>query len=345
MLRKRAPWFFRLPVLPGLLTTLLRRYRLAAFRRFLDHARSRGLGLVWTLHNLERHEGTDSIDEAGRLLLYQYCDLLICHSHWAKAQCLEVHRPRVEPLVMMQGNYDGVYPAPRDPALVRRELGLRTDVPVVSCIGGLRDYKGLGVACEAVARLGGAVQLLLVGSPHPRFDLAALRRQAGSVPGTVLVARRITDAEFADFVTASDCLLLPYRKITTSALLLSAATLARGVVASDLPYMREILGPAPEAGILVRPGDPDDLARGIQSYLSIPAEVRARAARAVAESFRWDRTIVPVAKAFLELGPRRDADAGPTPPVRDGSPPCDVRSRLTNGPADPTRSLPERSPR
>lgn len=308
-LRGRAPWFFRLPVLPRMLTTLLRRRRVAALRRLLKYARSRGVGLVWTLHNFERHEGTDPIDEAGRRLLYEHCDLLICHSHWAKARCLEDQHPRAEPLVMMHGNYDGVYPTPRDPSVVRRELGLRADIPVVSCIGGLRDYKGLDVACEAVARLGGEVQLLVAGGPHPSFDLAALRRQVEAIPGAVLVPRRITDAEFANLTAASDGLLLPYRKITTSGSLLAALTLGRGVVASDLPYIREVLGPAPEAGILVRPGDPDDFARGIREYFRIPTKVRSRSALALAGTFRWDQVVRPVAEAFRELGRRHRGDS------------------------------------
>ena len=62
---------------------------------------------------------------------------------------------------MYHGNYDGVYPAPRSRETVRREIGLDAEKPVVGCLGYIRHYKGVDIACAAMERLRGRVQLLV----------------------------------------------------------------------------------------------------------------------------------------------------------------------------------------
>ena len=129
-------------------------------------------------------------------------------------------------------------------------------LPVVSCIGRLREYKGLDLACATAEHLAGRVQTVIGGLPHPGFDVRFLREAAASTPGLRLIERTLTDAEVADVTGASDAVLLPYREITGSAALLMALGMGRGVVASDLPYFREILGGEPDAGVVVPSREP-----------------------------------------------------------------------------------------
>jgi glycosyltransferase involved in cell wall biosynthesis len=224
--------------------------------------------------------------------------------------CQEEHRPRGLPIVMKHGNFDGVFPPPRPRAEVLKDLGLRDDLPVLGCTGSIRHYKGLDLACEAVALSRGAWQLIIAGPPHPDFDLDGLRRRVSSIPGAVLIARKLSDSEFSDVASACDVILLPYRKITTCSMIIGAFTLGRGVVASDLPYFREILGDHPEAGILVKPSDPQALFLGIRSYLTIPQSIRNEAAKRLGDTFAWDQVIRPVAEAFGEkIGRLRPVNA------------------------------------
>ncbi len=92
---------------------------------------------------------------------------------------------------------------------------------------------------------------------------------------------------------ASEAVLLPYRKITGSGALLSAWTLGRGVICSDLPYFREMLDRG-EAGLTVRPGDPAALAEGVRAWLARPATTRQEAARRAARRYEWSEVVRPV---------------------------------------------------
>ena len=301
--RSTIPWFFSLPAAPFFLRTLLRFYRLLQFRRFLGFSRRCGVHIMWTIHNFEAHEGVDWIDRIGYRLLYKYSELIICHSHWAKGYCAATYRPLGRLIVMMHGNYDAVYPAARPRPEVLKELGLRDDLPVLCCVGALRGYRGLELACDAVGRSQGAWQLIVAGPSHPDFDMEGLARRVAAIPGAVLIHRRLLDSEFSDVVAAGDAVLLPYRKATTSGMIHASLTLGVGVVTSDLPYFREILGDHPEAGILVKTGDPGSLYEGIASYLAIPRGRRTAAARELANTFAWDRVILPVAKVISAWSP------------------------------------------
>jgi glycosyltransferase involved in cell wall biosynthesis len=180
-------------------------------------------------------------------------------------------------------------------------LGLDPARPVASCLGYLRGYKGLEIACKAAARLEG-LQLVIAGPRFRRYDLEPLRRALQAVPRSVLIDRRLSDQEFADFTAASDVSLLPYTAVTTSGVLVSSWSLGTPVVASDLPLFRELIPePGPAARVFAA-GDPVSLANAIADVLSVPRERRIAAARALAVKYSWPACVAPVARWLVQRG-------------------------------------------
>jgi glycosyltransferase involved in cell wall biosynthesis len=96
--------------------------------------------------------------------------------------------------------------------------------------------------------------------------------------------------------------LLPYLEIFASSTLSLALAMGRGVVASDLPYFREVLSLDPDAGVLTTPGDPEALARAVQEFFAKPVEVRHEAARRLGTRLTWDKLIAPVAEWYTSNG-------------------------------------------
>ncbi|MGH9373762.1 MAG: glycosyltransferase family 4 protein [Vicinamibacterales bacterium] len=272
--------------------------RLLQLNRFVRAARRHGMRCIWTVHNLEPHEGAYRWDRYGYRLLARECDLVICHSHSATRAVGHTYRPRGRLVVMPIGDPAGVHPRARPRAEVLAELRLDPQRPVVSCLGRLRDYKGLDLACAALERLNGRVQLIIGGPRHADFDVASILAMITRTPGTVLIDRQLTDQEFADLTAASDAVLLPYRAITGSSALLAALGFGRGVVTSDLPYFQEILADDPDAGVIVSGWDAAAWANGILEYLERPAGVRSRAALGLAARYSWDRCVEPLVAAL-----------------------------------------------
>lgn len=267
---------------------------LVAFRR-------RGLRIIWTVHNTEPHERASRFDRSGYEAVARNTDLLIFHTEEVKEQFLERHRTDAMSVVMAHGNYAGVYPPPRPATEVLPGLGLDPERPVVACLGNIRPYKGVDLACQAVERLGGEVQLIIAGRSFDRRHGDLIRAQAKRVPGIVLIPRFVDDQLFSDLAAASEAILLPYRQITTSGALLAAMTLGRGVVASNAPFFRQTLAAEPAAGLLVAPDSTSALAEGIRNYLCLPPAARSEAALRVAARYDWPTVTRPVVSALYRV--------------------------------------------
>lgn len=267
--------------------------------RFLREARRLGIIRVWTIHNLEPHEGASLWDRLGYLLIGWSADIVVSHSAWSLEQAKRGHCVgRGQSIVLPMGTMHEAYPPPRPRETVLAELGLDPALPMVSCLGRLRGYKRVDLACAAVERLRGRVQLVVGGPAHAGFDVAALRDALGRVPGAVLLPRQLSDQEFADLMAASDAALLPYRNVTGSAVLLTAIGFGRAVIAADLPYFREVLAAEPDAASLVSGADPAAWAGAIDALFSRPPELRQRAALRLAERYSWDRAVAPLVEAL-----------------------------------------------
>jgi len=281
--------------------------RLLQLTRFLRGARRRGIRCLWTVHNLEPHEGAYRWDRYGYRLVARECDLVICHSESAAEAVRSRYRPRGRVVVMPIGDPASAYPPPSPRGDVLAALRLDPGRPVVCCLGRLRDYKGLDVACAAIERLDGQVQLVIGGPRQAGFDASRL---AASAPDTlVTIDRALSDQEFSDLTAASDAVLLPYVAITGSSALMAALGLGRGVVASDLPYFQEILAPEPDAGLLVSGRDPANWAHAILEFLHRPASTRHHAALRLAARYSWDRAVEPLVSALRAGGRAADVPA------------------------------------
>jgi glycosyltransferase involved in cell wall biosynthesis len=270
-------------------------------QRFLAIAKNSGIRIIWTYHNIEPHEKNLMFDRIGYSLMSSAADLIICHDEHSRRACIERHNPACKVVVMCIGNYEGVYPKAAHRSTVVRRLGLDPELPLVSSIGAMRGYKGLDVGCRAIAALGGRVQYVVAGqSQSPRLA-RQLQSTIRGVSSVKIIPRALSDQEFADLSAASDVIILPYRKVTGSSALLAALTFHRGVIASDLPFFREILAEEPDAGRLVAPDDFRALSDAIVSYLNqVPEERREAAACRLSDRFRWEDVVTPVTDAIGE---------------------------------------------
>ncbi len=124
---------------------------LAGFWKYLRLARSLGIRVIWTLHDVEHHEGSGRLDEFGYRLLARRADLCIVHDEWAAEQFVQRFggaRERV--CVMEHGNYDGVFPTAAPRAGTLAKFGIDPARRVLLCQGNIRPYKRFDLAIEAV---------------------------------------------------------------------------------------------------------------------------------------------------------------------------------------------------
>jgi beta-1,4-mannosyltransferase len=274
---------------------------ISPYRRFLREAKDRGKWIIWTCHNLRPHESPSRPELEAIRLVATSANLIICHDSRTRDLCRQYYSPAGEIVVMPFGSYDGAYPPPRPRPDVRREWNINESRPLLVCLGPIRPYKGIELACEAASALGERVSLLVAGHVSTPEYARRIRRLAVPLRNVIFAERRLTAQEFADLMGASDIVLLPYRSLTGSSALLAALTFGRGVIASDLPFFTSMLSNNPLAGRTFRSDDAGSLVEAISTYLTVPSEVRQRAARSLADAFDWSLVIRPVAAALRGL--------------------------------------------
>ena len=257
--------------------------------------------VIATVHNLHPHEHDVFWDNAGYRVLLRHANMLICHSRYAQDEVVRRWRPQGQCIVMRIGNYDGFFPPPCPREEFFASHGLDLCLPLVAMVGGLRRYKGIELAIDAIARLNSKVQLLVAGAPIPTPYLAEVEQVAKRVPGVHLIGRFLAPEELASAVAASDVILLPYKDITGSGALMTALTFGKGVVAADLPYFRELLSSHPQAGRFFPAGDAVAMATTIEEYLHVPADRRSRDALALAQDCSWPRQVQGVVSVLHTL--------------------------------------------
>ena len=268
--------------------------RVVGLYNYCRCARRIGVRVIWTVHNHHQHEGGSWVDQLGHLVVARNADLIITHSRWSARWVRRWYRPRGRVVAMAHGNYDGCYEPSQTPQQTRDEYNLSHDKPVVGMVGAVRWYRGQDQAIEAALRLAGRVQLLIAGwSRDPAYE-AKIQALAQRSDDTVIRPEGLGSANYANAIQACDAILLPYHRVTGSGALMSAWSLGRPVVAYDLPFFAEFIDEGSRAGLLVKTGRVDALAKGIEAILKIPKSEREQAATAEADRYPWDKVVEPV---------------------------------------------------
>ena len=199
----------------------------------------------------------------------------------------------------------------------RQTLGIPLAVPVVLCVGRLDRGKGTDVAITALARLVEfpTARLILVGEGPRRAELADLADKLGLGARVVFTGRLDAD-EVALHLSACDVFVFPTR-LGEAGPLVVAQAMATGtpVVASRIGAVPEMLGPDGEAGFLVRPGRPSEVAEALRRLFSDPSLQERMGVRGRAHALS-EMTIEQMADAMTEVyeralrRPRADAVSG-----------------------------------
>jgi L-malate glycosyltransferase len=180
----------------------------------------------------------------------------------------------------------------RSPEEVRSELGLRPGETLVLHASNLRPLKRIDLLLETAARVRSRDRfklLVLAGAEFAPF--AGEVRRLG-LEQTVLVRERVTDIE--DYLQAADLGLFTSEHESFCLSILEAMCFGCPSVSRAVGGIPEVVKSG-ESGLLVEHGDPDELARAIESLLNDPARRKAlghAAQRRAKERFSAD-AIVP----------------------------------------------------
>jgi len=233
--------------------------------------------LVLTVHNTSPH-GTVMQrfhQKFGWASAFDHFQAVIVHSefsrrriverNWAPADRIHVIPHGVLDYYLGLENNDSVRPP--------------SNQMVVMFFGCVEPYKGLDVLIRAFALLPANVraqtQLLIAGTPN--MDAAPLRKLArdlGIEPQMVWRLNYIAEDEVPHLFRSAALVVLPYRAIDQSGVLMTAVAFGKAIVASRIGGIPDVISDGVH-GVLVKPGDPQDLAAALQDLLTNPVRRHA----------------------------------------------------------------------
>lgn len=263
---------------------------------FLAWMRCRGHRLVITAHDVTPFDAQSwSLFFIRRI--YRLAHRLIVHTQSSRAELLAQEMVAPERVTIIPHGHYLPYIAriPSRPE-ARQQLNLPPDAPVLLFWGQIKEVKGLDVLLQALPHLTASypeVRLLIAGKvwKDDWSRYAALIGELGLENRLDLHLGHIPDDEVATFFAAADLVVLPYRRVYQSGVLLMALSYGKPVVATEIGGLAEVLQHG-ETGYLAPPDDPERLAKAIAQLLSDPQAAQAmglRGRQLVQERYSWSR--------------------------------------------------------
>lgn len=186
-------------------------------------------------------------------------------------------------------------PPPEPPQRFRGLPGVATGLPIVLYHGGLFAERGIEQLIDAVSELQHVV-LVLMGYGALVPAIARRIREAGPA-GRVVLLPAVPPTELLDWVASADVVAIPIQPTTlnhryaTPNKLWEAIAVGVPILASDLPGMAPVVHDL-DAGVLVDPTDPADIARGLTEVLAYSvtsrAALRERLLTAARTRYSWE---------------------------------------------------------
>ena len=178
--------------------------------------------------------------------------------------------------------------------------------------GKIKPYKGADLAISALRQMPTEIRarslLRIVGKPY--MDMQPLVRAAAELGTCVhLDLRHVPDSEIPSLWEQADVLLLPYREIDMSGVLMAALAAARPIIASEIGGFSELLENERTA-LLVPPNDPEALSTAMRRLVCDPSTRRdmAQQIRALAATVpTWRAIAGETAAVYAEAREARTA--------------------------------------
>lgn len=155
-----------------------------------------------------------------------------------------------------------------DAAEARKKLNIPEEKKVILFFGFIRDYKGLDLLIDAVAKLGNEYLLVICGEVYGSFEKYQEQIDALGIHHRIaLHVRYISDDEVPAFFSAADVCVLPYRSATQSGITSISYHFDLPLIATDTGGLKESILHN-KTGIIVNFPDSALIAKAIENYFS-----------------------------------------------------------------------------
>lgn len=251
-------------------------------------ARALGVCVVYTVHNIQGHEGQRAwLVGLGNRVVFALAQAVHVHDECTAEVLRRRWGRRRGVYVIPHGNYLTAYRNECSRAEARLRLGLPEGAFVYLFLGRVRPYKGLEELLAAFRALDDPQAVLLIaGEVHdPGYD-RRLRELASGDERVRLHLEFVGEDDVQTYMNASDICVLPYRHVTTSGAAILSFSFGVPILAPRIGCFVELAG-AGERGILYDPEAPNGLVDALREARRRELSAMRAACMAYARRLDW----------------------------------------------------------
>jgi len=274
---------FRYPVLMGIIECII----LRAFSK----------KLIITVHNLLPHDSHTFKNELIYKIIYKIPNYLIVHTEKMKNSLVNYYDVNESKVFTMHHGLNEVMQAPKnDKRECRVDLGIPEDKIVLLLFGKIAPYKGIDTFLKTFELLDENYFCVIAGKVGASYGEAYSKHIDQLVNKNKNSHRIIFKNEFIDdqlvplYFQASDMLVLPYKNIDQSGVLLLALTMGVPIIAFNVGSFSEYI--SEESGVIVDEKNNAGLLKAIKKFdLSKYDKV---VIKSLAKKYNWEEVTKPI---------------------------------------------------
>ena len=275
-------------------------------------AKALGLKVAVTAHDVEPLAALKQSAILSRKT-FQIINMVIVHNQWSKNELVrQFGEDLAENIrVIPHGHYIDIVDSGLRKAMAREKLNISLDKKVLLFFGQIKKEKGLDLLLEALEHVRSIhpdVLLVIAGKvwKDDYTGYANIIAQQRLSPYCMEKIGYVPNSEVPYYFSAADMVVLPYRRIYQSGVLLMAMSYGKAVLVSDLPAMTEIVREG-VTGFTFEQGDVRALSEKLTTLLSDPVllqQVAQNATDVVRRQHNWNAIGGLTASGYESLFPK-----------------------------------------
>lgn len=268
-----------------------------------------GVKLVYTAHEVLPVEKSNKEIYFDKLI-YKFSDALIVHSKRNMNDLSVNYKIALEKIyVTPHGSFDFYEGNSRiNIESARKELGIDNSKKVMLFFGAIKKYKGVDTLLTALRDYSGNDLVLIIAGEIESEEIETdLLARINEIPPNVRIIAKfefIENSRIPVYFTASDLVILPYKKLTHSGVLHLAYSFSKPVIATKVGDFEENVENL-KSGLLVNPNDNIELLNAIKKMTSGELDLKSMgeyAKKLNEEKYSWEKSagsLIEVYKCLL----------------------------------------------